>query len=64
VTGYCTAPENVTEVAERTLDLLNDPERMKQMGENGRELVREKFTHQHMADVLEEAYLDLASRLL
>ena len=64
VTGYCTAPENVTEVAERTLELLNDPERMKQMGENGRELVREKFTHQHMADVLEEAYLDLASRLL
>ena len=61
VTGYCTEPENIAEVAERTLALLADPKAMKQMGENGRELVREQFTHQHMADVLEEAYLELAS---
>jgi glycosyltransferase involved in cell wall biosynthesis len=60
-TGYCTAPEAVDEVADRTLELLSDPVRMKEMGENGRELVREKFTHQYMADVLEAAYLELVS---
>ena len=63
-TGYCTSPENVEEVASRTLELLADPARMRSMGEKGKALVREKFTHQHMADVLEKAYLDLASRTL
>ena len=63
-TGYCTAPENVEEVASRTLELLADPARMRSMGEKGKALVREKFTHQHMADILEKAYLDLASRTL
>lgn len=61
-TGYCTAPESVEEVAARTLELLADPEQMKAMGAAGRELVREKFTHQYMADVLENAYQELLER--
>ncbi len=58
-TGFCTAPEAVDEVAARTLELLDDPEKMHAMGRRGQGLVRDRFGHRMMADILGKAYLEL-----
>ena len=41
--GVCVDPENTEEMAEVICDLLEHPEKMVQMGENGRRAVKEKF---------------------
>lgn len=47
----------INEITDKTLSLLNDKQTYSQMSEFGRELVREKFDHRYMADVLEKEYL-------
>jgi trehalose synthase len=48
-TGYLV--ESVEETAQRTIELLKDPERAKQMGEAGKSLIRERFlTTREMSD--------------
>ena len=58
-TGYCTAPENVGEVVDATRKLWRTPALARQMGENGRKLVLERFDWPLMADILEREYLEL-----
>ena len=47
----------ISEIAEKSEYLLNNPDVYKKMSDYGRELVREKFDHHYMADVLEKEYL-------
>lgn len=58
-TGYCTAPEQVGEVVDATRKLWRTPALARQMGENGRRLVLERFDWPRMADILEREYLGL-----
>ena len=58
-TGYCTDAEDAQAVAQRTLELLQSPEKLAEMGENGRKLVAEQFDEKRMGDILEAAYLEL-----
>lgn len=41
--GICVDPENVEEIAQAIRYLLNDPDEARQMGENGRQAVKEHF---------------------
>ena len=41
--GICVDPENVEEIASAIRYLLDHPEEARQMGENGRQAVREEF---------------------
>ena len=59
-TGYVTAPEDIDDVAEKTMLILNNPESAEQMGANGKRKVVEQFDWHRMADVLEAEYLRLA----
>ena len=59
-TGYVTAPEDIDDVAAKTMLLLNDPTAALRMGENGRRKVVEQFDWHRMADILEAEYLRLA----
>ncbi len=47
----------IDEITEKSLFLLNNKEEYDKMSAFGRELVREKFDHHYMADVLEKEYL-------
>ena len=47
----------INEICNKTLRLLNDRQTYDRMSAYGRELVREKFDHHYMADVLEKEYL-------
>ena len=58
-TGFCTAPENVSEVVDATRKLWRTPALARKMGENGRKLVLERFDWPLMADILEREYLEL-----
>ena len=48
----------IDEIAEKSAFLLNNKEQYDAMSKFGKELVREKFDHHYMADVLEKEYLD------
>lgn len=61
-TGYLAAPENEAEAAEGVIKILNNPELAAQMGENGRNLVAERFPWQKMADILEDEYEKLLAK--
>lgn len=58
-TGYCVAPESVAEVVDVTRKLWRTPALARQLGENGRKLVLERFNWPLMADILEREYLEL-----
>ena len=58
-TGCLTAAEDVDAVAEKALQLLNDPERAAAMGAAGKKMVLEKFDWRKMSDILEQEYLRL-----
>ena len=58
-TGYCVAPESVAEVVDATRKLWRTPALARQLGENGRKLVLERFDWPLMADILEREYLEL-----
>lgn len=53
--GYCTALE-AKPVAEGMAALVNDPHRAKEMGQNGRRLVLDRFTWPKVAEQLVTAY--------
>jgi glycosyltransferase involved in cell wall biosynthesis len=57
-TGFVCRPEDVDQVTDSVLKLLGDPELRRSMGENGRDLVRERFPWQRMVDVLEAEYAE------
>ncbi|MCQ2377724.1 MAG: glycosyltransferase family 4 protein [Victivallaceae bacterium] len=55
-TGYCVEPGNVDAVVAATEKLLDDPAGCKKMGQNGRELVSDRFDWKKMAEFLAEDY--------
>ena len=55
-TGLAADPGNAAEVAEFALKLINQPELRRQLGKNGQDLVREKFSWRRMGDILEQEY--------
>jgi glycosyltransferase involved in cell wall biosynthesis len=59
-TGLLVAPRNPQALADAIVALLNDSERARQLGANGRELVRQQFSARAMIDRLEAAYVQLA----
>lgn len=58
--GICVAPENVDEIADAIRYLLDNPEEARQMGENGRRAVKEKFNW----GVEEKKLIDLYEKIL
>ncbi len=59
VTGYIVPPENPKALAEAILRLLADPERAREMGDAGRQLVSERFTADMMMSRIRSAYDEL-----
>ena len=57
-TGYIFEAQNIDGVAAAAIKIINNPEQAKQMGENGRKLVKEKFDWRFMANELLKDYLD------
>jgi len=57
-TGYCAMAKDVKTIIASTVHILSNPELAKQMGENGKKMVAEKFNWHRMADILEEEYLE------
>jgi glycosyltransferase involved in cell wall biosynthesis len=56
VTGVVLPEERINALAESIVDLLSSPQKRKQMGERGRQIVERKHTPEHVADFLEEVY--------
>ncbi|MBN1864512.1 MAG: glycosyltransferase, partial [Victivallales bacterium] len=56
VTGYSVEAGDVSKVADLAVGLLEDRGKLKELGENGRDLVKEKFDWRRMGDILEEEY--------
>ena len=56
-TGLLACTEDPNDVAQKILRLLKDPQQRTTFGENGRTLVKEKFSWRRMADILEQDYL-------
>ncbi|GAG38779.1 unnamed protein product, partial [marine sediment metagenome] len=50
VSGVLVDPADANAVAAAVVDLLNDTQRLKRLGEKGRERVLRHFTHKHMAE--------------
>lgn len=59
-TGFVTAPEDIDDVAEKTMLILNDPQAAARMGKNGQQKVVAQFDWHRMADILEAEYIRLA----
>ena len=55
-TGFCVAPEAVTEVVAATVKLFEDPALMREMGQNGQKLVAARFDWRQMAQILADDY--------
>jgi len=55
-TGLLCPTGDVDAVTSAVVRLLSDPEERRQMGENGRRLVQERFSWQRMVEVIEEQY--------
>ena len=51
-TGLVVAPDNKEELKEAMEKLINDPELRKRLGENGREYIKNNFSHQIIAQKL------------
>jgi glycosyltransferase involved in cell wall biosynthesis len=60
-TGFLVEKENSERIAQSVLRILDDPSLAKQMGENGRKLVEEKFSIETMLDATEALYARLLS---
>ena len=58
-TGRLCPPEDVSAVTDAVLDLLEHPDRSRELGRRGRERVREQFDWRRMADRIEAEYLSL-----
>lgn len=58
VTGFLAEPENSRQAADLILKMLQSPEKIKEMGEEGRALVADKFDWRKMTDIIEEEYFN------
>ncbi len=58
-TGFIISPRDIDETAEKTIELLNDEKKAKEMGLNGKKLVAKKFDWRRMVKILEEEYKSL-----
>ncbi len=56
-TGYCAPAKDIKTIIASAVHILSNPALARQMGENGRKMVAEKFDWHRMADILEEEYL-------
>lgn len=61
-TGLLCAPGDVDAVRDAVCELLGDPARRQRLGRGGRELVRERFSWQHMVDRIEAEYRECLNR--
>jgi len=57
-TGYCAPAKDVKTIIASAVHIISDPKLAKEMGENGKKMVAEKFDWHRMADILEEEYLE------
>jgi glycosyltransferase involved in cell wall biosynthesis len=55
-TGRLIEPKNVGELIDACAELIEDEGLRKELGENGRESVREKFSPEKMVDAIEAVY--------
>lgn len=58
-TGLVVPPSNSTRLAERVIELLDDPLRARTLGANGRELVKEEFSVQRMIEETADLYREV-----
>jgi UDP-GlcNAc:undecaprenyl-phosphate GlcNAc-1-phosphate transferase len=59
VSGYLVAPVDTNRVAERTVELLRDPERRHAFGEAGRTFAAQHFSVERMVERINTLYLEL-----
>ena len=62
VSGYLLPALDTNHVAERTVELLRDPQRRRAFGEAGRAFAAEHFSIEGMVERVNEVYLDLLHR--
>ena len=55
-TGYIVAPGDERTMAERITSLLNDPQRAREMGQNGLRVIRQKFSCEAQVEQTERLY--------
>jgi len=58
-TGLVVPPSNSARLAERIIELLDDPLRARTLGANGRELVKEEFSVQRMVEETADLYREV-----
>jgi len=58
-TGRLIEPKNVEQLIKACAELIEDEDLRKKLGENGRELVKEKFAPETMVDTIEAVYENL-----
>ena len=63
VTGYLVPPESVHELARKTVELLKDPQKAREMGRRGGELCRKQFGADLMVEKIDRLYQELVEKL-
>ncbi len=58
-TGRLIEPKNVQQLIQACAELIENPQLRKQLGQNGCESVREKFSPSRMVDTIERVYLSV-----
>jgi glycosyltransferase involved in cell wall biosynthesis len=61
-TGRLVKPEDTHGVLQAISELVEAPEKRREMGANGRELVRTRFDWRRMGEILESAYTEIMNR--
>ena len=61
-TGCCVSPGQLTTIANRTIELLENPQSAEQQGQAGRQLVRERFDKDRMAVILLQEYRKILAK--
>ena len=62
VSGYLVPALDINHVAERTVELLRDPERRRALGEAGRAFASENFSVERMVERVNALYLELVAQ--
>jgi glycosyltransferase involved in cell wall biosynthesis len=62
-TGLVVPPSNSARLAERILELLNDPLKARALGTKGRELVREEFGIERMVEETADLYREVVQEV-